>query len=67
MISFRNKYFSHLTENNIGYFAHMKRAFIISSKMFLCGIKTTIHGLFPYFWSTSATDTVRDLCKELFD
>lgn len=64
--SFYEKFFSHLTENKIGYFDHMKRAFSISARMFICGTKTIVHGIFPYFWTTSATDTVHSLYKELY-
>ncbi|MDD4930691.1 MAG: DUF6356 family protein [Candidatus Colwellbacteria bacterium] len=60
-----SRFFSHLTENNISYFDHMKRAFSISTRMIICSVKTTIHGILPYFWPTAATDTVSVLYKEL--
>lgn len=58
-------FFSHLEENKIGYFSHLKRALSISRRMFICSIKTAFHGIFPSLWTTAATDTVNSLFNEL--
>ena len=60
-----NKFFSHLIENKMTYTEHMVRAFSISFKMFVSATKTVIHGIFPYFYTTAATDTVTLLYNDL--
>jgi len=59
------KYSSHLTENNISYIEHMKRAFSISYRMISTGLKMIVHGIIPCVWITAATDTVNQLNIEL--
>jgi hypothetical protein len=44
---------SHLKENNIGYFAHLVRAW-------RWGIILFVHGIFPDVWKTKVSE---EICK----
>jgi hypothetical protein len=44
---------SHLSNNNLGYFQHLVRAWKLSFVLL-------IHGLFPFIWETKASD---EICK----
>jgi hypothetical protein len=54
-------FFSHVEENNLTYFQHMRTAFSISYQLISTGIKSFVHGIFPPVWQTSASDKVREL------
>jgi hypothetical protein len=45
---------SHLQENNIGYFAHLKRAWRWAFILI-------VHGIFPEVWKTTVSS---EICKK---
>lgn len=57
--------FGHLRDRNVTYFNHMFIAFHISYRLLTTGVKSFVHGIFPFVYVTSATDTVNDLHTEL--
>jgi hypothetical protein len=44
---------SHLSDNNIGYFDHLLRAWMWAFVLL-------VHGLFPFIWETKVSD---EICK----
>ena len=47
----------HLVENNVSYFQHMKIAAGLSITLTFSGMLCLIHAIFPFLFSTTATDT----------
>ena len=45
---------SHLTDNNVTYFQHLRFAWTVSFILF-------VHGLFPFIWTTRGSEL---LCKD---
>ena len=54
-ISFKNRITSHLRENNITYYCHMKRAIKISLLMATGSIACFIHAILPFLFETTGT------------
>ena len=57
--------FQHLLDRNVTYFEHMKNAFHISYRLITTGVKSFVHGIIPFVWTSSATDMVTELHIEL--
>lgn len=53
--------FKHLNEEKLSYFQHMKRALIISLKLFFASMLCFIHSILPFLFTSSASS----ICKKI--
>lgn len=56
--------FKHLDEEKLSYFQHMKRALLISSKLFVASIFCFIHSIFPFLFTSSASSICKNIISE---
>jgi thiaminase len=59
-------HFQHLIDTKFSYFEHMLRAFNISYKLIKTSVKCVIHGVIPFMYTTSVSDTINELHIELY-
>ena len=57
--------FNHLDQNSQDYFSHFKNASSIAFKLFLGSLKTFVHSVYPDAFEKCATDTVKEVSKDL--
>jgi len=55
--------YKHLEETNESYKEHMWIALRMSGKMFIGGIKGLVHAIIPDLFTTSVTDTCKDILE----
>ena len=55
----------HLEEVGLGYFAHLRRALRIGTRLLGAGFACLIHGLFPDLFTHTASRTITGLNDEL--
>jgi hypothetical protein len=55
----KTKVTSHLEEANKNYFEHLSGAFLTTRQCFAAGTAALIHGIFPFLFETTASDTIR--------
>lgn len=55
----------HLTDTGYTYGEHMYRAWTFASRLILTGFKTFLHGLYPDWYCTAATEEVSALYHDL--
>jgi len=55
----------HLSETNMTYFQHMRRATGISLSLSIAAISCMIHGFFPFMFETKASDLIKDLVRRI--
>lgn len=53
--------FKHLDEEKLSYFQHMKRALLISLKLFVASILCFVHSILPFLFTSSASN----ICKKI--
>jgi len=56
---------NHLKEHNITYLAHFKKAISIGARMIVSGFCCCIHGLLPFAFTTTASDTIKKINEEI--
>ena len=56
---------THLEEVGLGYFAHLRRALRIGTRLLGAGFACLIHGLFPGLFTHTASRTIGGLHREL--
>lgn len=61
MKELREKITSHLIEANKTYFQHMRGAAKTCRQCFLAGTAAMIHGVLPFVFETTASDTIRKI------
>jgi len=57
--------FSHLKENSISYFGHMKLAMKYFTCLQVCAIKILIHAFLPDIFTNDASNEICRLHKEM--
>jgi len=53
----------HPNSNGMGYFKHMYYSLKFAIMLFIASIKALLHALFPFLFSTSTSDVIRDINK----
>lgn len=53
----------HPNSNGMGYFKHMYYSLKFAVMLFIASIKALLHALFPFLFSTSTSDVIRDINK----
>ena len=53
----------HPNSNGMGYFKHMYYSLKFAIMLFIASIKAVLHALFPFLFSTSTSDVIRDINK----
>jgi hypothetical protein len=53
----------HPNSNGMGYFKHMYYSLKFTVMLFIASIKALLHALFPFLFSTSTSDVIRDINK----
>ena len=53
----------HPNSNGMGYFKHMYYSLKFAVMLFIASIKAVLHALFPFLFSTSTSDVIRDINK----
>jgi hypothetical protein len=53
----------HPKSNGMGYFKHMYYSLKFAVMLFIASIKALLHALFPFLFSTSTSDVIRDINK----
>jgi len=48
----------HPKKINMTYTQHLNHSMSISRDMFICSVKTAIHGVLPFLYETSSTDII---------
>ena len=56
---------SHLRDNDITYFDHMKRAVKWSATLTITGISLSVHAIFPFIFTHTASVSVGKINKEM--
>ena len=56
--------FKHLDEEKLSYFQHMKRALIISLKLFFASMLCFIHSILPFLFTSSASSICKNITSE---
>ena len=51
----------HPNSNGMGYFKHMYYSLKFAVMLFIASIKAVLHALFPFLFSTSTSDVIRDI------
>lgn len=57
--------FKHLKEVEMSYCEHFNRSFEFSIKFFVSSIKACVHAIYPDVFTTSTTDSIKELSKVL--
>ena len=55
----------HLKEHNISYFSHFKKAMNIGIRMIISGFCCCVHGIVPFSFTTTASDTIKKINEEI--
>ncbi len=55
----------HLKEHNITYFAHLKKAVSIGTRMIASGFCCCVHGFLPFTFTTTASNTIKKIKEEI--
>ena len=53
----------HLRSINKSYYVHLKDAFYYGLRLLIGGLAAIIHAIFPFIFTSVASDTVNDLHK----
>lgn len=53
----------HLESIDKSYFEHLKDALYYGIRLLIAGIGTILHAVFPFIFTTIASDTINDLHK----
>ena len=53
----------HPNSNGMGYVKHMYYSLKFAIMLFIASIKAILHALFPFLFSTSTSDVIRDIDK----
>jgi hypothetical protein len=53
--------FSHLQQEQMSYCEHMHRAFSMSARMVVGAAALLVHGIFPFVFETTGSETITDL------
>ena len=56
--------FKHLDEEKLSYFQHMKRALLISSKLFAASMLCLTHSILPFLFTNSASSICKNIISE---
>jgi hypothetical protein len=56
---------SHLRDNDVSYFNHMKRGLLWSGRLALTSSALVVHSFLPFLFSHTASKEVRGLCQEM--
>ena len=56
---------NHLKDSNMGYFYHLWHSFYQGSRLIAVGLKSYVHGIFPFVYKYDGPKFVIKLFKEL--
>ena len=65
MMDFYKESIEHLENKNLNYGEHLTFSLYLSSSLFVCSIKSLVHGFIPSFFKTSTTDLSESLHYKL--
>ena len=63
MMDFYKESIEHLENKNLNYVEHLTFSLYLSSSLFVCSIKSLVHGFIPSLFKTSTTE----LSESLYD
>ena len=53
----------HLEDVHMTYTMHLKFAWIIGLKLFILSLTALVHGIFPFIWVRSVSDSIKSMAE----